>query len=338
MKTPETKWFRAGALAVVVVLVSLFFVAGDAEAHSGRDWSDYWERKQQEREARQIKRVCREMKHLYRELPFKAELPEFCTTLKPPTPPPPPTDVCPNIEGVQGTMPTGYELDGVGNCVPVPPPPTDVCPNLDGAQATIPDGYETNEAGDCVLIAPPPPPQTENTALLCADTLDNDNDALTDLADPDCVLFIPSEPEPGHVVVSEIAWMGYQGDANNEWMELHNPTASAVDLTGWALIASDGTPSVFLSGSIAAGGYYLLERSDDTSVPAVPADKIYTGALSNTSETLFLTNAASTTVDTIASGTNWADIGGSIATGETPQRTTAGTWVTAVPTPRVPLP
>ena len=36
--------------------------------------------------------------------------------------PPPPTDVCPNIDGVQTTIPPGMIKDANGNCVPAPPP------------------------------------------------------------------------------------------------------------------------------------------------------------------------------------------------------------------------
>lgn len=37
------------------------------------------------------------------------------------TPPPPPTDVCPNIDGVQTSVPTGMVKDASGNCVTPPP-------------------------------------------------------------------------------------------------------------------------------------------------------------------------------------------------------------------------
>ena len=81
----------------------------------------------------------------------------------PPPPPPPnePTDVCPNLEGDQATVPDGYELVD-GNCVQPPPPPpppnepTDVCPNIDGDQATVPDGYELVD-GNCVEPTPTEP-------------------------------------------------------------------------------------------------------------------------------------------------------------------------------------
>ncbi|HET9481135.1 MAG TPA: lamin tail domain-containing protein, partial [Candidatus Polarisedimenticolia bacterium] len=90
------------------------------------------------------------------------------------------------------------------------------------------------------------------------------------------------------VVFSEIAWMGTLADTNDEWMELYNNTSADIDLSGWTLVAADGTPTISLSGVIPAHGYFLLERTDDNSVPGVAADLIYTGALGNTVEDLSL--------------------------------------------------
>lgn len=45
------------------------------------------------------------------------------TVVVPPPPPPPPNDVCPNIPGVQTSIPPGKTVDQNGNCVPIPPPP-----------------------------------------------------------------------------------------------------------------------------------------------------------------------------------------------------------------------
>jgi uncharacterized repeat protein (TIGR01451 family) len=67
-------------------------------------------------------------------------------------PPPAPDDVCPNIDGVQESVPQGMIKDGQGNCVP--PPPVDVCPNIHGDQATVPEGY-TLVHGECVIVPPP---------------------------------------------------------------------------------------------------------------------------------------------------------------------------------------
>ena len=77
---------------------------------------------------------------------------------------------------------------------------------------------------------------------------------------------------PRDIAISEIAWMGTTASYNDEWIELYNNTGSSVDLTNWTLSATDGTPTITLAGTIPAGGYYLLERTDDTTVPGVAAD------------------------------------------------------------------
>ena len=91
---------------------------------------------------------------------------------------------------------------------------------------------------------------------------------------------------PGEVVINEIAWMGSATSSADEWIEIYNKSTSVVDLTGWQMKAKDGTPSIDLAGQIEAGGYFLLERTDDNSAPGVAADQIYSGALSNSGEEL----------------------------------------------------
>jgi uncharacterized repeat protein (TIGR01451 family) len=71
-------------------------------------------------------------------------------------------DVCPNIEGKQTEVPEGYEIVD-GQCVPIAPPPTDVCPNIEGTQTEVPEGYEIVD-GQCVLIPPPPTDVCPNIA------------------------------------------------------------------------------------------------------------------------------------------------------------------------------
>lgn len=135
------------------------------------------------------------------------------------------------------------------------------------------------------------------------------------------------------VVINEIAWMGTAASANDEWLELYNPDNAAVDLTSWRLVADSGSPAITLAGSIAAGGYFLLERTSDGSVPSVAADQIYTGALSNSGTTLTLSDAAGNTVNQVVGGANWVNVGGDNATKQTAQRATSG-WTTAAATPR----
>lgn len=109
-----------------------------------------------------------------------------------------------------------------------------------------------------------------------------------------------------HVVINEIAWSGTAASSSDEWIELYNPTASDVNLDGWVLKSTDDVPSASLSGTIAAGGYYLIERTDDTTVNNVTADLIYSGALEDAGESLELRNASDEVVDTAnADGDVW---------------------------------
>lgn len=142
----------------------------------------------------------------------------------------------------------------------------------------------------------------------------------------------------GQVVINEIAWMGTTESANNEWMELRNSGSASIDLTGWTLFSQDGTPTINLLGGVAAGGFFLLERTDDNTLPSIIADQIYTGALSNSGEKLVLKNAAGEIVDEINGSDNWKISGvetiGNNTTKETAQRTSSGNWITAVSTPK----
>lgn len=116
---------------------------------------------------------------------------------------------------------------------------------------------------------------------------------------------LPAQAAGDHVRINEIAWMGTATSANDEWIELYNPTDADVVLDGWRLAAADGQPDIALAGTIAAGGYFLLERTDDETVPGITADLIYTGSLGNTGETLALFAADGTTLDSLIAGAEW---------------------------------
>lgn len=109
----------------------------------------------------------------------------------------------------------------------------------------------------------------------------------------------------GEVVINEVAWMGTAESANNEWLELKNNTEAVVELSGWTLKAADGVPAINLAGVIPAGGYFLLERTGDETVPGITADQIYTGALSNSGETLELRDAANNLIDKVDASNGW---------------------------------
>lgn len=107
-------------------------------------------------------------------------------------------------------------------------------------------------------------------------------------------------------VISEVAWGGTSASASDEWIEIYNPGETAVELAGWRLSGLDGTPDIMLQGSLAPGAYFLLERTDDTTISDVVADQIYSGALGNTDEGLALWDASGTLVDTAnGDGGDW---------------------------------
>jgi len=58
-------------------------------------------------------------------------------------------DVCPNIIGAQSTIPAGFSYNNLGNCVA---DTTDVCPNLSGIQSLVPSGYSLNN-NQCIADA-----------------------------------------------------------------------------------------------------------------------------------------------------------------------------------------
>jgi len=109
-------------------------------------------------------------------------------------------------------------------------------------------------------------------------------------------------PEPTTsrtVVINEVAWMGTAASTADEWIELHNPTAQNINLDSWTLTGDDNnTPTITLIGSIPAGGFFLLERTDDTTVSDISADQIYTGDLINTGESLTLRDNTNLVIDT----------------------------------------
>ena len=122
------------------------------------------------------------------------------------------------------------------------------------------------------------------------------------------------------VVINEVAWGGTSASAFDEWIELRNKTGKSISLSNWVLYAQDLVPYINLSNSILANGYYLIERTDDTTVSDISADLIaeFSGVgggsgLSNSGEVLVLSThstssgqEASTTIDqTVLCSSNW---------------------------------
>ena len=98
------------------------------------------------------------------------------------------------------------------------------------------------------------------------------------------ILIAMALPVYAGVVINEVAWMGTTNSAQDEWLELYSDTAQ--NLEGWSLSTADGGTTIPLSGSISAGWYFLIERTDDNTVPGITADlvKPFGNGLANAGE------------------------------------------------------
>lgn len=71
-------------------------------------------------------------------------------------------------------------------------------------------------------------------------------------------------PVTDHVIINEI--MAYPAAGEREWIELYNPTASPIDLTGWNVTFNNGaTPYPVPAGNIASHGFIVIEGPDANS-------------------------------------------------------------------------
>lgn len=107
------------------------------------------------------------------------------------------------------------------------------------------------------------------------------------------------------IVINEIAWMGTEIQWQNEWLELYNPENKEINLSGWILKAKDGSPFIELEGVIKPKSYFLLERTDDSTVENIKADQIYKGGLKNSGEHILLLNSKGELVDEIDCSLGW---------------------------------
>ncbi len=135
---------------------------------------------------------------------------------------------------------------------------------------------------------------------------------------PKVVSFIPpiceaTTTSPTHtVLINEIAWAGTGPDKTaNEWIELKNNAIGTAHLAGWQLTNKSGDVKVLFGekDSVDESGYFLLERSDDGTLPAIAADKIFLNSIKNADEVLRLFDAechlADEAMANVGTGKTW---------------------------------
>jgi len=92
---------------------------------------------------------------------------------------------------------------------------------------------------------------------------------------------VPTPSGTAHVVINEIAWSGTATSSADEWLELYNSGDGVRELDGWSL-CGDGLKIVTFSAEyrIQPGEFFLIERTDNTTVSDIPGD--YVGSFSKT--------------------------------------------------------
>jgi hypothetical protein len=108
-----------------------------------------------------------------------------------------------------------------------------------------------------------------------------------------------------HVVISEIQ-IRSSASADDEFVELYNPTGTAIDLTGWKLTkrTQSGTQSnlvASISGMIPAKGYFLITSQEAAASPS--ADQVYSTTQRIAADnTVTLLDNTSTIIDLVGLG------------------------------------
>lgn len=126
-------------------------------------------------------------------------------------------------------------------------------------------------------------------------------------------LFVPLfvvTPAYAQVVISQVYGGGGNSGATlkSDFVELHNNSTSAVSLSGWSVQYASSTGSSWqvtpLSGSIAAGGYYLVKQADGSAgtVDLPVPDAIGTISMAAGAGKVALSNAATALSGTCPTG------------------------------------
>lgn len=124
---------------------------------------------------------------------------------------------------------------------------------------------------------------------------------------PACKFATDQSPLRQKLIINELAWMGGIGSANDEWIELKNISGGELDISGWQILDKEEQIKIAFGRNtkIGNGGYILLERTDDNSVPEIKADAIYAGALANTDEGLRLYDNGCNLSDEVFANKDW---------------------------------
>ncbi len=110
---------------------------------------------------------------------------------------------------------------------------------------------------------------------------------------------------PGDLVINEIMQNpSAVGDSSGEWIELHNPTANAIDINGWTISDNASDSHVISPGGpllVPAGGFLVLGINGDfLTNGGVGVDYVYSGFfLGNDADEVVLTSDGAVEIDRV---------------------------------------
>lgn len=112
-----------------------------------------------------------------------------------------------------------------------------------------------------------------------------------------------------HIVISEIKLSGGTGKTTDEFVELYNPTGSAVSLSGWSLVKKTASGSDYVlvddfgTKTIPANGFFLITHPSGYTGTTVP-DSMYTTTNSlSDNNTVILLDGTQVAIDQVGFGT-----------------------------------
>jgi len=146
-------------------------------------------------------------------------------------------DVCQNLEGVQSLIPDGYGADEYDNCY------VDICLNLDGLQVTLPEQMEQAENGFCVY----------HDECLNLDGVQNIVPIGYKLVDSECKLDLSK------LLITELLPSVDGSDEGNEFIEIYNPSDFEINLADYKLrvVSSSAKFYNFPTGIVIGAHQYL---------------------------------------------------------------------------------
>jgi hypothetical protein len=149
---------------------------------------------------------------------------------------------------------------------------------------------------------------TQSATTTSADSEDNSDNGAS--ADNDTSA--TTTTAPGHVLIAAVQIAG--ASSSNDFVKLYNPTAAAIDMSGWKLhkkssTGTDYSLKVFPAGSvIAAGQSFVWANSEDGFSETVAANVSSTETLA-ADNSVALMDAAGNIVDAVAWGTGASQYG-----------------------------